>query len=77
MSDEIAAEPLKILPPLAQRDGVTALAADLREWVERRRPAWLLHGHTLPDPARCVCRLGETRVVHVGGAKALELGQAG
>ena len=24
----------------------------LRAWVERNRPAWLLHGHTLPNPAR-------------------------
>jgi len=45
----------------------------LRAWVERRRPAWLLHGHTLPNPARGVGRLGPTRVVHVRGALALEL----
>jgi uncharacterized protein len=45
----------------------------LREWVERHRPAWLLHGHTLPDPGHEVHRLGETRVVHVRGAMALEL----
>ena len=45
----------------------------LREWVERNRPAWLLHGHTLPHPARLVKRLGETRVVHVRGAAAVEL----
>jgi uncharacterized protein len=46
----------------------------LREWVERHRPAWLLHGHTHPDPARRVHRLGETRVVHVRGAVPLDLG---
>ena len=46
----------------------------LREWVERHRPAWLLHGHTLPHPAHHVKRLGETRVVHVRGAAALDLG---
>src|ERR671914_767586 len=45
----------------------------LREWVERNRPAWLLHGHTLPHPAQRVKRLGETRVVHVRGAAAVEL----
>ena len=45
----------------------------LREWVERHRPAWLLHGHTLPHPARRVERLGDTRVVHVRGAQALDL----
>lgn len=45
----------------------------LREWVERQRPAWLLHGHTLPHPARRVHRLGDTHVVHVRGAAALDL----
>ena len=45
----------------------------LREWVERNRPAWLLHGHTLPHPAHRVDRLGDTRVVHVRGAAALDL----
>jgi uncharacterized protein len=45
----------------------------LREWVELHRPAWLLHGHTLPNPARRVRRLGRTRVVHVRGATALDL----
>jgi uncharacterized protein len=45
----------------------------LREWVERHRPAWLLHGHTLPHPTRRVGRLSDTRVVHVRGAAALDL----
>jgi Icc-related predicted phosphoesterase len=45
----------------------------LRDWVEQNQPAWLLHGHTLPHPARRVKRLGETRVVHVRGAAALDL----
>jgi Icc-related predicted phosphoesterase len=45
----------------------------LRAWVERHRPAWLLHGHTLPNPASAVRRLGTTRVVHVRGAVPLQL----
>jgi uncharacterized protein len=45
----------------------------LRQWVERHQPSWLLHGHTLPHPARRVERLGDTRVVHVRGAMALDL----
>jgi uncharacterized protein len=45
----------------------------LREWVERNRPAWLLHGHTLPHPMHRVGRLGDTRVVHVRGATTLDL----
>jgi uncharacterized protein len=44
----------------------------LRDWVEAHRPAWVLHGHTLP-PARRVLRLGNTRVVHVRGATPLDL----
>ena len=48
-------------------------SAALRAWVERNRPAWLLHGHTLPNPARQVHELGPTRVVHVRGALPLEL----
>jgi Icc-related predicted phosphoesterase len=45
----------------------------LRAWVERERPRWLLHGHTLPAPDRLVHRLGDTRVAYVRGAKALVL----
>jgi uncharacterized protein len=47
----------------------------LRAWLERTRPAWLLHGHTLPHPGRRVQHLGPTRVVHVRGAVPLELGR--
>jgi Icc-related predicted phosphoesterase len=46
----------------------------LREWVELHRPAWLLHGHTLPHPGRRVRRVGTTRVAHVRGVLALDLG---
>jgi uncharacterized protein len=45
----------------------------LREWVERNEPAWLLHGHTRPNPALRVNRLGATRVVHVRGAMRVDL----
>jgi uncharacterized protein len=45
----------------------------LRAWVERHEPAWLLHGHTLPNPARTVSELGPTRVVHVRGALPVPL----
>lgn len=55
-------------------DPVHRGSSALREWVERNRPRLLLHGHTLPDPARCVKRLGPTRVVHVRGAVPVELG---
>ncbi len=45
----------------------------LREWVLRNEPAWLLHGHTHPHPARRVTRLGATRVAYVRGAATLDL----
>jgi len=48
-------------------------SAVLRAWVERNEPAWLLHGHTLPNPAAAVRRLGSTRVVHVRGALPIQL----
>ena len=45
----------------------------LREYVERHRPRYLLHGHTTPDPRRRVHRLGDTHVVWVRGARVVEL----
>ncbi len=45
----------------------------LRAWVERHSPAWLLHGHTHPEPGRLVRRLGDTRVEYVRGAAVLDL----
>jgi Icc-related predicted phosphoesterase len=30
----------------------------LREWVERHRPRYVLHGHTTPDPRTRIWRLG-------------------
>jgi Icc-related predicted phosphoesterase len=47
--------------------------AALRTWVERERPAWLLHGHTHPLPGHLVRELGPTRVVYVRGAEVLDL----
>jgi Icc-related predicted phosphoesterase len=45
----------------------------LRDWVERHRPRYLLHGHTTPDPRTQTRRLGETEVVWVRDAVPLEL----
>jgi uncharacterized protein len=55
-------------------DRVHRGSAALRAWVDAHQPGWLLHGHTLPDPARAVSQLGPTRVVHVRGAVPIELG---
>jgi Icc-related predicted phosphoesterase len=45
----------------------------LREWVERHRPRYLLHGHTTPDPRTRVDRFGRTEVVWVRGALTIYL----
>ena len=45
----------------------------LRGWVERHRPAYLLHGHTTPDPRTRVHRFGSTEVFWVRGARTIEL----
>jgi uncharacterized protein len=45
----------------------------LREWVERHRPRYLLHGHTTPDPRRRRRRLGDTEVRWVRGVAVVEL----
>ena len=49
--------------------------AALREWVERHRPRYLLHGHTTPDPRRRTHRLGDTEVIWVRGVRVVELGR--
>lgn len=48
----------------------------LRDWVERHQPAYLLHGHTTPDPRTRVHRLGPTDVIWVRGARTIELRRA-
>jgi uncharacterized protein len=45
----------------------------LREWVERHRPRYLLHGHTTPDPRTRTNRFGTTQVGWVRGATVVEL----
>ena len=45
----------------------------LREWVDRVRPRYVLHGHTYPLPGRLVHRVGDTRVIHVSGARVVDL----
>jgi Icc-related predicted phosphoesterase len=45
----------------------------LREWVRANVPRLVLHGHTHPRPGGGVRRVGATRVVHVSGARIVEL----
>jgi hypothetical protein len=45
----------------------------LREWVDRHRPRYLLHGHTTPDSRTQTHCLGVTEVTWVRGVALLEL----
>jgi Icc-related predicted phosphoesterase len=47
--------------------------AGLREWIRANAPRLVLHGHTHPRPGGGVRRVGDTRVVHVAGARIVEL----
>ena len=44
-----------------------------RKWGLELRPLLLLHGHTHPNPASLVERVGETRVAYVNGARVVDL----
>jgi Icc-related predicted phosphoesterase len=45
----------------------------LRAWVDAHAPRWVLHGHTHPRPGGGVRRVGASRVVHVAGARIVEV----
>jgi Icc-related predicted phosphoesterase len=45
----------------------------LREWVGTHSPRLVLHGHTHPRPGGGVLRVADTRVVHVVGARIVEV----
>ena len=54
------------------RAGLLAFEA-LREWVDRHRPRYVLHGHTHPLPGRTLTRYGDTKVHWISGARVLDL----
>ena len=45
----------------------------LRDWIDRHRPRYLLHGHTTPDPRTRTRRVGQTEVAWVRGTAVLDL----
>ena len=45
----------------------------LREYVETRKPRYLLHGHTYPSADALVTRLAETEIVYVFGDRIVEI----
>jgi Icc-related predicted phosphoesterase len=45
----------------------------LREYVETKKPKYLLHGHTYPTGATMTTKLAETEIIYVYGDKIVEL----
>jgi uncharacterized protein len=45
----------------------------LREWVRDNVPRLILHGHTHPRPGGGVRRVGSTQVLHVSGARVVDV----
>lgn len=48
----------------------------LLDWVDEHQPAYVLHGHTTPDPRTRTGRRGKTQIIWVRGARVLELDRA-
>lgn len=45
----------------------------LREYVEQKKPKYLLHGHTYPTSKNIVEKLADTRIIYVYGDKIIDL----
>lgn len=45
----------------------------LREYVEQKKPKYLLHGHTYPTAENIVTKLGDTEIVYVYEDKLIDL----
>jgi uncharacterized protein len=45
----------------------------LREWVDRYRPRYILHGHTHPLPGHALAQYGDAKVHWISGARVLDL----
>lgn len=74
--DEIPAADLVIThcPPAGINDAQDAAHAGilaLRQWVDRHRPRWILHGHTYDSPQHS--RHGDTEVFYVHGQAMVDL----
>lgn len=64
-------------PPYGVNDEPDELAHQgfiaLREYVEQKKPKYLLHGHTYPTAETLVTKLGDTEVIYVYEDKIIEL----
>lgn len=45
----------------------------LREYVEKKKPKFLLHGHTYPSAKDLVTKCAETEIIYVFGSKSVEI----
>lgn len=45
----------------------------LREYIEKKKPKYLLHGHTYPTKDNLVTKLGDTEIIYVYEDKLIEL----
>jgi uncharacterized protein len=45
----------------------------LREWVRANVPRLVLHGHTHPRPGGGIRRMGQMQILHVSGARIVEV----
>ena len=64
-------------PPAGINDEPGDLAHEgfegLREWVRANVPRLVLHGHTHPRPGGGIRRVGPVKVLHVSGARIVEV----
>jgi Icc-related predicted phosphoesterase len=64
-------------PPYGVNDEPNELAHQgfkaLREYVERKKPKYLLHGHTYPSSENLVTRFADTEIVYVYEDKLVEV----
>ena len=64
-------------PPYGVNDEPNELAHQgfkvLREYVEQKKPKYLLHGHTYPTAENMVTRLGDTQIIYIYQDKIIDL----
>lgn len=64
-------------PPLGINDDIDDIAHTglkaLRDYIEKMKPKYFLHGHTYPDPDRLVSQYSETQIIYVYQDKIITL----
>ncbi len=64
-------------PPYGVNDEPEELAHQgykaLREYVEQKKPKYLLHGHSYPTKENIVTKFGDTEIIYVYGDKLIDL----